>query len=297
MAKSSEFPQYDFRPPKSFTGGRKAGQPTVIFIHTTEGSEGPSSAEDGADYDARRPDGTSTHFFVDQNSTIQCVHTWNEAHAARAHGNDVGIQIEVCGRAGQTAAQWQDAASAGAIEQAARLCLAIRAKYGKARFPLVNITPAQLRSGANGFAEHLDATLAWPEDGGTHSDPGPNFPWTQLFARIQELEKGPTDVPLADDMITVSASAQELFPNASVGDKKSAAEFLALSAIWSRRAAAYASGAGAGIATLLARDNVDEAEVARHLAPLLAPFLTGPVDLETLVAALRQVLGGLDQQS
>jgi len=191
MTQSPEFPQYKFAPPASYTRGRKAGQPTVIFIHTTEGSEGRESAENGAAYDARREDGTSTHFFCDQDSTIQCVLTTDEAHAARVHGNDCGIQIEVCGKAGQTAAQWADAASAGAVEQCARLAVALRKKYGAARFPLTNLTPAQLRAGQHGFAEHRDATLAWPADRGTHEDPGPNFPWSTLFARIRELETPP----------------------------------------------------------------------------------------------------------
>jgi N-acetyl-anhydromuramyl-L-alanine amidase AmpD len=188
MTASTEFPMYPFVRAKSYTSGRKPGQPSVVFIHTTEGSEGTPSAENGAAYDQRRTDGTSTHFFVDQDSTIQCVLVRDEAHAARSHGNDVGIQIEVCGRAGQTAAQWADAASAGAIEQCARLIVEIRNKYGAARFPLVNLTPAQLRAGQHGFAEHLDATKAWPEDGGTHWDPGPNFPWATVFARVKKLE-------------------------------------------------------------------------------------------------------------
>ena len=192
---------YQINWPRSYTKGRKAGQPTVIFIHTTEGSEGPRSAEDGAAYDARRTDGTSTHFFVDSDSAVQCVPTYDEAHAARAHGNDVGIQIEVCGKAGQSAAQWADAASAATIEQLARLCVKLRAKYDN-RFPLVNLTPGQLRAGGHGFAEHYDATRAWPEDHGTHSDPGPNFPWTKLFTRIMELEapsKGGTTVSATSD--------------------------------------------------------------------------------------------------
>jgi len=195
---------YTLRPPNSFTPGRKAGQPTVIFIHTTEGSEGPSSAEDGAAYDARRTDGTSTHFFVDSNSVVQCVRTTDEAHAARTHGNDVGIQIEICGRTGQTPGEWADLISMATVEQAAHLCVKLRAKYF-GRFPLVNLTPAQLRAGRNGFAEHLDATLAWPEDGGTHTDPGPNFPWSRLFARISQLESG--DDMAAVDLTTDSVNA------------------------------------------------------------------------------------------
>jgi N-acetyl-anhydromuramyl-L-alanine amidase AmpD len=211
MTQSKEFPQYKWMPPKSYTSGRKSGQPSVIFIHTTEGSEGRTSAEDGASYDQRRTDGTSTHFFVDQDSTVQCVQTSDEAHAARTHGNDVGIQIEVCGKAGQTAAQWTDEASAGAIEQAALVGVAIRKKYGASRFPLVNLTPTQLRAGQHGFAEHLDATIAWPEDGGTHSDPGPNFPWSKLFARISELENGelPVDQSTFNKLMTSWAKSSD----------------------------------------------------------------------------------------
>lgn len=200
---------YTLRPPKSYTAGRKSGQPSVLFIHTTEGSEGTQSAEDGAAYDARRTDGTSTHFFVDADSVVQCVRTTDEAHAARSHGNDVGIQIEVCGTAGQSAAQWADAASAGTLEQLARLCVKLRAQR-PGRFPLVNLTPAQLAAGGRGFAEHYDATRAWPEDGGTHTDPGPNFPWARLFARITELES-------EDDMPTIeqiTEAAEQGFRNA-----------------------------------------------------------------------------------
>lgn len=183
-----EFPEIGaIRFPKSYTKGRKIGQPTVIFIHTTEGSEGRTSAEDGAAYDQRRTDGTSTHFFVDENSAVQCVPTTDEAHAARSHGNDVGIQIEVCGHAAQSVTQWADVASEGAVRQAARVAVLLRKKY-PGRFPLVNLTPAQLADGKHGFAEHLDATKAWPSDGGTHTDPGPNFPWAHLFSLIKATE-------------------------------------------------------------------------------------------------------------
>lgn len=182
---SPEFPQYKFITPRSFTIGRHAGQPTVFVIHTTDGSEGRTSAENGAAYDIRRVDGTSTHFFVDTDSVIQCVRTTDEAHAARTHGNDVGIQIEVCGRANQTAIQWADEASEGTLEQLVHLIVALRKKYS---FPLVNLTPAQLRTGSKGFAEHYDFTRAFPEDKGDHTDPGPNFPWSKMFARVREIE-------------------------------------------------------------------------------------------------------------
>lgn len=200
--------------PRSWTSGRKTGQPSVVIIHTTDGSEGRQSAENGAAYDKTRTDGTSTHLFVDQDSIAQEVEFKDEAHAARSHGNDVGLQIEVCGLAKQTAAQWNDAASRGTIEQLIIACVEIRGLYGKDRFPLVNLTPAQLRAGKRGFAEHYDATLAWPEDDGDHTDPGPNFPWSRLFDGIREAEEAAvalTQTEIATIVAATKTALKDLF--------------------------------------------------------------------------------------
>lgn len=180
--------------PKSYTTGRKSGQPSVIVIHTTDGHEGPNDAENGAVYDKRRTDGTSTHYFVDSNSIVQEVEHKDEAHAARAHGNDIGVQIEICGLASQTAAGWSDPVSKATLENAARLVVAIR-KTGNFG-PVVRLTPAQLRQAwyggkVRGICGHVDITKAFPEDSGTHTDPGAGFPWTSFLNRIKELEKPP----------------------------------------------------------------------------------------------------------
>lgn len=225
--------------PRSFTSGRKTGQPTVIFIHTTEGSEGRTSAEAGAAYDKSRTDGTSTHLFVDQDSIVQEVEFKDEAHAARNHGNDVGIQIEVCGKAGQTVAQWADLASVGSIGRCIQAGYEIRKLYGRARFPLVNLTPAQLKAGQHGFAEHKDATLAWPVDGGTHTDPGPNFPWAKLFSGIKALEakddaKG--DDMTADEVLAIHWGSRTLgsmvlaVPGLEASNKEQAADIAQIKA-------------------------------------------------------------------
>lgn len=196
---------YTLRPPKSYTSGRKSGQPTVIVLHTTEGSEGPNSAEDGAAYDARRTDGTSTHFFVDSNSIVQCVSTTDEAHAARTHGNDIGIQIEICGTSGQGASGWADAVSKATLDNVVRLCVQLRKKY-PGRFPLRRLSTSQLRatwthptSSSGGFCGHVDITNAFPEDNGTHTDPGPNFPWSQVLNGIAQQEEE-DDMPSTDEI-------------------------------------------------------------------------------------------------
>lgn len=195
MAQSPEYPQYRWMPPRSWSAGRPSGPPRWIVIHTTEGSEGPRSAEDGAAYDQRRTDGTSAHFYVDSNSVVQCVRTTDRAHTAGYHGNLWGIHIEVCGLAGQSAAQWDDPVSRATIEQTAGLCRVLRQRYP---FPLVDLTPAQVRAGtARGFAEHYDVTRAWGES--THTDPGPRFPWRRMFDLIEE-----------DDMPTAAEIAAEV---------------------------------------------------------------------------------------
>jgi hypothetical protein len=175
--------------PASWTVGRRNGQPSVIVIHTTDGSEGPLSAEGGAAYDKRRTDGTSTHFFVDQDTVVQELEIRDEAHAARTHGNDIGIHIEICGLAAQSTEQWNDKASAATLENVAQLC----AQLGRG-YPLVRLQGQALRNAwsnngmTRGYCGHVDITEAFPEDHGTHTDPGHNFPWAKLFTRIAELE-------------------------------------------------------------------------------------------------------------
>lgn len=197
MATSPEYPQYTWVVPKSYTKGRQSGCPTVIVIHTTEGSEGPSSAEDGAAYDARRTDGTSTHFFCDSTSTVQCVRTTDTAHAAMYSGNRIGIHIEICGKAGQSSSQWDDDVSQATLRQVASLCRVLLADYP---WPVVHLSPSKVRGGAEGFCGHDDISEAFHES--DHWDPGPNFPWGQLFDLIEEDIVTPEDMEqIADTVI------------------------------------------------------------------------------------------------
>lgn len=205
MVFSKEYPDLKWVEPASWTNANRTSV-QLIVIHTTEGSEGPASAEDGAAYDARRTDGTSTHYFHDQNSTVQCVLTADQAHAARTQGNRRGIQHELCGRAGQSSGQWDDAASQGTLDQAAKQCARDAKKWG---IPVRHLTVAQVADGAKGFCGHRDITRAFPQDGGTHTDPGDDFPWTDFLNRVRAYlapappaeEEDPMAAITQDDLI------------------------------------------------------------------------------------------------
>lgn len=175
-----EYPDLPLVTPRSYSSGRPAGPPRIVVVHYTAGSEGPTSAEDGAAYDQRRTDGTSAHYYVDQDSVVQCVYTWDRAHTALYNGNLVGIHYELCGTR-QSRDQWMDKASLATIRRAAGQIRRDLARYG---IPAVRLTPAQVRSGARGLCGHADVTQAWPQDGGTHTDPGPEFPWDVIIGLL-----------------------------------------------------------------------------------------------------------------
>src|SRR5262245_20169013 len=87
-----------------------------IVLHDTEGHEGATAAEDGANFDAVRTDEVSTHRFCDRDSSIQCV---EDDFISFAHSpvNDWGKALEICGKASRTAADWHE--PPGRLEQVA----------------------------------------------------------------------------------------------------------------------------------------------------------------------------------
>jgi hypothetical protein len=208
MAQSREYPDLLWVPPRSFTKGRTSKGVRLIVVHHTAGAERSTSAEDGAAYDARRTDGTSTHYFIDSNSVVQCVRTTDMAHTARRRGNQIGIQYEFCGTL-QTRAQWLDAASRPLIRNAARQIARDAKKYG---IPVLRkLTVAETRNAyygnGKGLCSHWDCTRAFPEDDGDHTDPGPNFPWDVLISDIKSFmgstsptDKGDDDMPTVDEV-------------------------------------------------------------------------------------------------
>lgn len=291
MTQSAEYPDLKWMPPKSWTNANRTSV-QVVIIHDTEGSENATSAEDGASYDQRRTDGTSTHYFHDQNSTVQCVLTADQAHAARTQGNRRGIQHELCGRASQGAAGWADAASAGTLRQAAKQ---VARDCKKWNIPVRKLTASQVAAGSKGICGHADITAAFPADNGTHTDPGPTFPWATFIDMVQSE-------PTGDDIVTTQAEFNDFMdgwwnarmsPNAAVNNART---YL--------RVAPWHQGTGSGGAgptafevlfgemrtslAGLSGDQVNEAEIVSGLLAVLTPEAIAaaiPADIAEGVAA------------
>lgn len=199
---STDWPDLPFVKPAAYGTGRDGHTAMVSVIHYTAGSERSTSAEDGAAYDARRTDGTSTTYFHDRDSTIQCVLLVNRANAAFHHGNRIGIHHELCGTA-QTRAQWLDEASRPTIRRAAKQIVRDHKRLG---IPLRRLSPAGVRAcwftndrSIGGICGHVDITEAFPEDNGTHTDPGEDFPWDVLFSDINYYARGGFLMALNDE--------------------------------------------------------------------------------------------------
>jgi N-acetyl-anhydromuramyl-L-alanine amidase AmpD len=197
MANSSEYADLKWVPPASYSSGRPGGPPRFIVIHTTEGSSHSQSAEDGAAYDARRTDGTSTHYFVDDTSVVQCVRTSDRAHTAGYSGNMHGIQYELCARASYGRAWWLGGYGTALLKRAAAQCARDAKRYN---IPVKRITPADLTRGYRGFVGHVDVTNAWHEV--DHTDPGASFPWDVFLNMVNQAMNpapAPTPTPVQED--------------------------------------------------------------------------------------------------
>lgn len=257
MAQSREYPDLPWVASRSWKNANRVSV-QLIIIHTTEGHARPSAAEDGAAYDARRTDGTSTHFFHDSDSTVQCVHTADIAHAAHREGNRRGIHHELCTKAATTAEGWANPYHTAMLRRAARQVARDCRKWG---IPVRQLSVAAVKDGQRGICGHHDVSLAFGQS--THTDPGKNFPWTE-FIKLVRAEMAPPP-PKEPNMALSSEDMESIATRVWVRDvSPTAADNKAWTTLWTAHQSAQS--ADAKLSTALERISALETQVAAILA-------------------------------
>lgn len=167
----------------NFYKGRRRISRVLIVMHSMEAPDGPRTAENVAQFFAKKSTKTSAHFCVDKDSIVQCVSV-NDTAWHCPHANSDGIGIEQAGFARLTRQQWlaEDGVLSNAALVAAEMVKAVKQVRGIS-MPLRRLTVPEIKSGfISGFVGHRDVTAAYTPGG--HTDPGPNYPWDVFFPKV-----------------------------------------------------------------------------------------------------------------
>jgi hypothetical protein len=160
---------------------------TWLAVHTAEGA---TTAESLANYLADPAKQVSYHTVCDDNTTIQCVPFADEAWAMLG-GNPRADQICCTGFAAWSRDTWM--AHRGMLDRIA-YWLAARAKARG--IPISHIGAVGVAQRSSGVIGHYDYTVG--ANDGTHTDPGPNFPWDYVINKalaVASQAKGVLEMP------------------------------------------------------------------------------------------------------
>lgn len=163
---------------RTATTGRRID---LVVLHTAETPEGVNTARAVANYFRTTDVKASAHFCVDNKEIIQSCREQDVAYTAPGANNN-GVQIELSGRAAQTAGEWGDAYSMVMLRLAAQLVAHICDGY---KIPVRFVTAADLLAGgarARGITTHYEVNKAFKKS--VHTDPGPNFPMTAFLNAV-----------------------------------------------------------------------------------------------------------------
>jgi len=182
--------------PAHYYEGRNADL-RLIVIHTMEAPEGPQTAENIAAYFASGAVVASAHACVDQDSVVVCLPPTATAFAAPGANAD-GYQIEHAGYASQDGEGWNDAESQSMLKLSAAHAREIALAAG---IPLKHLTNAELAAGEAGFVGHNQVSDVYKRS--DHWDPGPQFPWSQYMALVNNGEAETESTPIVPEEDTV----------------------------------------------------------------------------------------------
>jgi len=124
----------------------------------------------------------STHYGIDDNSIQMYLASLAIIPWGAPHANLNGIHYELMGKAAWTHDQWMK--HKGTLDRAAWL-LAKNWTYLRGKgvgVPLRKLTDAELKAGKKGITTHRQVARVF---GGTHTDPGSNFPMDWLVSKAR----------------------------------------------------------------------------------------------------------------
>jgi N-acetyl-anhydromuramyl-L-alanine amidase AmpD len=160
--------------------GSSKRQVRLIVVHSMESEETNKTAENVAHFFQDPPNPVSAHLCIDNDSIVQCVLDNDIAFAAPGANSD-GVHLELAGRAKQTRDEWLDPFGRLLLENAANAAAQYCLKFD---IPVKHLTNAELADKSKrGFVGHIQVTEVFKK--GTHTDPGPNFPWDFFIERVQ----------------------------------------------------------------------------------------------------------------
>lgn len=150
---------------------RKGAKVRLLVVHTTEGIRKCPDllAFFEREYAANPNTAGSSHAGACDTCQTEFLDYAFAAWTVRS-GNPVSDNLELCGLASWTRADW--------LTHMTMLdfCAQWLAKRSAARgIPLVKLTPAEVKAGKSGVIGHVDWTQGMSD--GMHWDPGPAFPW------------------------------------------------------------------------------------------------------------------------
>ena len=183
-------PAYDQTVAAAAHGGRfRPDPPAFDVVHSTEGPMSDGNARALAENWFGRPKseggaGTSTTGIFDPSGSVRMLDEHTIPYHVGPVGNPLCTGDEHCGSVNLTPEQWISARGQAMLDASAKVKAqrAIFRGWSLADCRWLSVTEVARRT-VRGFCTHNDVRLAL--GGTTHSDPGPNFPYSWYMGRIR----------------------------------------------------------------------------------------------------------------
>lgn len=169
--------------PSPNRSSRNRAQVKLVVVHTAEGARTVAAL---GDYFANPAVQASSHVGIDDTGAVEQYVPYTDAAWTIRSANAVSDNAELCGFAAWTREQWL-------TEHAVMLSATaawIRERCTARGIPIRKLNPAQVAAGQPGVIGHVDWTLGMHD--GSHTDPGPNFPWDHVIDLAQRGVPAPT---------------------------------------------------------------------------------------------------------